>query len=177
MPLNEADTCAQLIDPQINVAGWTLSRVTREHYYRPDWEFTAGRIALRGDRAKRLPPRRVDYLRRYTDCFPIAAVEAKEECKPAVSGLEQVKIPKRWEGVISEATRTAFSQLRLYLQVKKEDGHSVTREDLQDYIKTTCDIMEKDWGKLQYWYLATEWLRWASQHQYSSLAAELLAAD
>ena len=91
MPLNEADTRAQLIDPQLNLAGWTRSQVTREHYYRPDWEYTAGRIVLRGDRAERLPPRRVDYLLHYTDSFPIAAVEAKEEGKPAVSGLEQVK--------------------------------------------------------------------------------------
>lgn len=91
MSLNEADTRAQLIDPQLNIAGWTRSQVTREHYYRPDWEYTAGRIVLRGDRAERLPPRRVDYLLRYTDSFPIAVVEAKEEGKPAISGLEQAK--------------------------------------------------------------------------------------
>lgn len=39
---------------------------------------------LRGDRAERLPPKRVDYLLRYTDSLPIAVVEAKEEGKPAV---------------------------------------------------------------------------------------------
>jgi type I restriction enzyme R subunit len=89
--LNESDTRAQLIDPLLNGAGWTRSQVTREHYYRPDWEYTAGRIVLRGDRTERLPPRRVDYLLRYTESFPIAVVEAKEEGKSAVSGLEQVK--------------------------------------------------------------------------------------
>ena len=57
MPLNEADTRAQLIDPQLNVAGWTRSQVTREHYYRTDWAYTAGKIVLRGDRAERLAPR------------------------------------------------------------------------------------------------------------------------
>lgn len=56
MPLNEADTRAQLIDPQLNVAGWTRSQVTREHYYRTDWAYTAGKIVLRGERAERLPP-------------------------------------------------------------------------------------------------------------------------
>lgn len=91
MPLNEADTRAQLIDLKLNIAGWTRSQVTREHYYRPDWAYTAGRIVLRGDRAERLPPRRVDYLLRYTDSFPIAVVEAKEESKSALAGLEQAK--------------------------------------------------------------------------------------
>jgi type I restriction enzyme R subunit len=91
MPLNEADTRAQLIDPKLNIAGWTRSQVTREQFYRTDWAYTAGRVVLRGDRAERLPPRRVDYVLRYTDSFPIAVVEAKEESKPAVAGLEQVK--------------------------------------------------------------------------------------
>jgi type I restriction enzyme R subunit len=91
MPLNEADTRAQLIDPMLNVAGWTRSRVTREHYYRPDWQYTAGRVVLRGGRADRLSPRRIDYLLRYTASFPIAIVEAKDEGKAAVVGLEQAK--------------------------------------------------------------------------------------
>jgi len=46
---------------------------------------------LRGDQAERQPPRRVDYILRYTDSFPIAVVEAKEEEKSAQSGLQQAK--------------------------------------------------------------------------------------
>ena len=91
MPLNESDTRAQLIDPQLNRGGWTRSQVTREHYYRPDWEYTPGRVVLRGGRAEREKPRIMDYLLRYTDSFPIAIVEAKAEDLPAVAGLEQVK--------------------------------------------------------------------------------------
>ena len=49
---NEADTRANLIDPKLNMAGWTRSQVTREHYYRPDFEYTAGRVVLRGDQAE-----------------------------------------------------------------------------------------------------------------------------
>lgn len=91
MLYNEADTRANLIDPQLNQAGWTRSQVTREHYYRLDHQYTAGRVVLRGDRAERQPPRRVDYLLRYTDSFPIAVVEAKAESESALSGLQQVK--------------------------------------------------------------------------------------
>lgn len=89
MSLNEADTRAQLIDPRLNRAGWTRSQVTREHYYRPDWQYTPGRVVLRGGRAQREKPRIMDYLLRYTDAFPIAAVEAKAESLPAAAGLEQ----------------------------------------------------------------------------------------
>jgi hypothetical protein len=64
------------------------SQVTREHYYQPDFESTAGRVVLRRDRAERQPPRRVDYLLRYTDSFPNAVIEAKEEGKSALSGLQ-----------------------------------------------------------------------------------------
>lgn len=46
MPPNEADPRAQLIDPQLNIAGWTRSQVTRMHYYRTDWAYTSGRIVL-----------------------------------------------------------------------------------------------------------------------------------
>ncbi|MEJ5202932.1 MAG: DEAD/DEAH box helicase family protein, partial [Anaerolineales bacterium] len=91
MPLNESDTRAQLIDPQLNRAGWTRSQVTREHYYRPDWQYTPGRVVLRGGRAEREKPRIMDYLLRYTDSFPIAVIEAKAEGVPAINGLEQAK--------------------------------------------------------------------------------------
>ncbi|MCL4266667.1 MAG: DEAD/DEAH box helicase family protein [Anaerolineae bacterium] len=99
MTYNEADTRANLIDTKLNMAGWTRSQVTREHYYRPDFEYTAGRVVLRGDRAERQPPRRVDYLLRYTDSFPIAVVEAKAEGETALSGLQQVKDYARDLGV------------------------------------------------------------------------------
>jgi type I restriction enzyme R subunit len=91
MPLNEADTRAQLIDPKLKGAGWTDSAITREHFYRRDPRYTAGRIYLVGDQARRRTPRRVDYLLRYTDAFPIAVVEAKDESHEPNAGLEQAK--------------------------------------------------------------------------------------
>jgi type I restriction enzyme R subunit len=91
MARNEADTRADLIDPRLKAAGWTSSQVTREHYYNRDHAYTAGRIHLRGDRARHGQPRRVDYLLRYTDAFPIAVVEAKAEGESAEAGFEQAK--------------------------------------------------------------------------------------
>jgi type I restriction enzyme R subunit len=91
MSRNEADTRAELIDPQLKSAGWTASQVTREHFYHRDHAYTAGRIYLRGDRAGHGQPRRADYLLRYTDAFPIAVVEAKAEGETAEAGFEQAK--------------------------------------------------------------------------------------
>jgi type I restriction enzyme R subunit len=46
MPLNEADTRAQLIEPKLQAAGWTGSQITREPFYRRDHRYTASRIYL-----------------------------------------------------------------------------------------------------------------------------------
>ena len=53
MPLNEADTRAQLIDPKLRAAGWSDSLITREHFCRRDDRYTAGRILLVGDEVQR----------------------------------------------------------------------------------------------------------------------------
>jgi len=45
MSLNEADTRILLIEPRLQAAGWRGTRVTREHYYRRDQAYTAGRIS------------------------------------------------------------------------------------------------------------------------------------
>jgi type I restriction enzyme R subunit len=99
MARNEADTRAQLIDPKLKAAGWGDSLITREHFYRRDHRYTAGRITLVGDEARRREPRRVDYLLRYTDAFPIAVIEAKDESHTHDAGLEQAKRYAREIGV------------------------------------------------------------------------------
>ena len=88
---NEADTRATLIDPKLKAAGWTDTQVFREHYYQRDYQYTQGRIILLGDRVRRGKARKVDYLLRITESFPIAVVEAKAESEPAEAGLEQAK--------------------------------------------------------------------------------------
>ena len=89
--MNEADTRANLVEPKLKAAGWTSTQVTREFYYQRDRQYTQGRIILIGNRIRRGEPRKADYLLRYTDGLPIAAVEAEPESKTAESGLEQAK--------------------------------------------------------------------------------------
>lgn len=91
MGMNEADTRANLIDPHLRAAGWTDQAVTREFYYLRDRVYAPGRVILVGAEARRAQARRVDYLLRLTDGFPIAVLEAKAEDEPAEAGLEQAK--------------------------------------------------------------------------------------
>lgn len=88
---NEADTRATLIDPRLKASGWADTQITREYYYQRDHQYAPGRIILVGDRVRRGEPRKVDYLLRITESFPIAVVEAKAESEPAEAGLEQAK--------------------------------------------------------------------------------------
>ena len=126
MALNEADTRAQLIDPQLNRCGWTRSQVTREHYYRPDVHFTPGRVVLRGGRAERDKPRIMDYLLRFTDSFPIAVVEAKAEDVPAVAGLEQAKRYARENNLL-------FAYAANGRQIIEWDGFSDTSREMGEF--------------------------------------------
>jgi len=88
---NEADTRATLIDPKLKTASWAGTQITREHYYQRDQQYTQGRVILVGDRVRRSEARKVDYLLRVSDSFPIAVVEAKSEAEAAEAGLEQAK--------------------------------------------------------------------------------------
>jgi type I restriction enzyme R subunit len=88
---NEADTRVTLIDPKLRASGWADTQITREHYYQRDQQYTQGRIILVGDRVRRGEARKVDYLLRIADAFPVAVVEAKAEAETAEAGLEQAR--------------------------------------------------------------------------------------
>jgi len=92
---NEADARATLIDPELRKAGWSDTQVTREHFYQRDKVYAPGRIVLLGNRVRRGEGRKVDYLLRITESFPIAVVEAKAESEIPEAGLEQAKVYAR----------------------------------------------------------------------------------
>jgi type I restriction enzyme R subunit len=85
MALNEADTRAKLIDPKLHGSGWTEEKVER------DKPITKGRIINEtGDRAKLKKP---DYILYYPDKsgIPIAVIEAEQEGKSPLAGMQQAK--------------------------------------------------------------------------------------
>lgn len=83
----EADTCRKHVVPKLQAAGWDND----PHSIAEQRTITDGRIIPVGKGFIRKPPKRVDYLLRYTRDFPIAVVEAKAEHKTAADGLQQAK--------------------------------------------------------------------------------------
>ena len=85
--MNEADTCRKYVVPKLQAAGWEND----PHSLTEQRSFTDGRIVIVGNKARRHPQKRVDYLLRYTRDFPIAVVEAKAAYKLPSDGLQQAK--------------------------------------------------------------------------------------
>lgn len=83
----EADTCRQWVVPKLQAAGWD----DEPHSIAEQRSITDGRIVPVGQGFTRKPPKRVDYLLRYTRDFPLAVVEAKAAYRSAADGLQQAK--------------------------------------------------------------------------------------
>lgn len=85
--MTEADTCRKFVVPKLQLAGWDND----PHSIAEQRTITDGRIIPVGPGFIRKPPKRVDYLLRYTRDFPLAIVEAKAAYKTAADGLQQAK--------------------------------------------------------------------------------------
>lgn len=83
----EADTCRKFVVPVLQKAGWD----NEPHSIAEQRTITDGRIIPVGKGFMRKPPKRVDYLLRYTRDFPLAVVEAKAAYKAAADGVQQAK--------------------------------------------------------------------------------------
>lgn len=83
----EADTCRRYVVPMLQATGWD----EEPHSIAEQRTITDGRIVPVGRGFIRRPPKRVDFLLRYTRDFPLAVVEAKAEYKSAADGLQQAK--------------------------------------------------------------------------------------
>ena len=85
--VNEADTCRKFVVPRLQAAGWD----DEPHAIAEQRSITDGRIVPVGRGFLRKPPKRVDYLLRYTRDFPLAVVEAKAGWKSAADGTQQAR--------------------------------------------------------------------------------------
>src|SRR5450756_1264856 len=83
----EADTCRKFVVPALQAAGWD----DEPHSIAEQRSITDGRIVPVGKGFIRKPPKRVDYLLRYTRDFPLAVLEAKASFKSAADGVQQAK--------------------------------------------------------------------------------------
>ena len=85
--ITEADTCRKYVLPRLIQAGWDND----PHSFTEQKTFTDGRIFMVGDKVRRRPQKRADYLLRYRRDFLIAVVEAKAAYKSPADGLQQAK--------------------------------------------------------------------------------------
>jgi type I restriction enzyme, R subunit len=85
--LSEADTCRKFVTPKLVASGWDND----PHSLAEQRSITNGRIIPVGKGFVRKPPKRVDYLLRYTRDFPLAVVEAKAAHLNAADGVQQAK--------------------------------------------------------------------------------------
>jgi type I restriction enzyme, R subunit len=83
--ITEADTCRKYVLPKLYGAGWNDDQINEQK------SFTDGRIVVVGDKARRRPSKRADYLLRYARDFTLAVVEAKAAYKLPGDGLQQAK--------------------------------------------------------------------------------------
>src|SRR6266542_4796088 len=84
---SEADTCRKYVVPKLLAAGWD----SEPHSIAEQRTITDGRVIPVGKGFVRKPPKRVDYLLRYTRDFPIAVVEAKASYKTAADAVQQAR--------------------------------------------------------------------------------------
>ena len=83
----EADTCRKFVVPMLQAAGWD----NEPHSIAEQRTITDGRIVPVGKGFIRKPPKRVDYLLRYTRDFNLAVVEAKAGYKAASDAVQQAR--------------------------------------------------------------------------------------
>jgi type I restriction enzyme, R subunit len=83
----EADTCRKLVVPKLLAAGWD----NEPHSIAEQRTITDGRVVPVGKGFIRKPPKRVDFLLRYTRDFPLAVIEAKAAYKTAADAVQQAR--------------------------------------------------------------------------------------
>jgi len=84
---NEADTCRRYVVPRLQTAGWDND----PYRINEQVTFTDGRIIVAGQRSRRRPGKRADYILRYRPDYAIAVVEAKPTYATPGEGLQQAK--------------------------------------------------------------------------------------
>lgn len=74
-------------------------------------------------------------------------------------------LSNRWSKELDDISVTAISRARDYIDAMRDNGKEVNAETIPTYIDIACTRMERNWGKNNYEYVATEWLRWAKNNK------------
>lgn len=134
--MNEADTRAELIEPQLKASGWGVvdgSRVLREYH------ITAGKIQAGGVRAK---PLIVDYILVYKN-RKIACIEAKSAETEVAEGVMQAK---QYAAKMAIDFTHAANGKEIY-----EISMSSAKEDLVSAFPTPDELWQKTFSEQNAW--------------------------
>jgi type I restriction enzyme R subunit len=129
--LTEADTCRVYVLPKLYQGGWTDEQISEQK------TFTDGRIVLAGDKVKRRPQKRADYLLRYRKDFAIAVVEAKSVYERPGDGLQQAK---------------EYAQILGLKFAYATNGHGIVEHDFLTGRDNDLDVFPSPddlWGRLR----------------------------
>ena len=91
--LTEEETKNMYITPAILKAGWELRQMRMETFFNgvkeSKYQFTPGRVIVRGDKAVRANGRKTDYILVHKNNKPLAIVEAKDTSHNLGDGMQQ----------------------------------------------------------------------------------------
>src|SRR5262249_604324 len=121
--ITEADTCRKYVLPKLYAAGWNDDQINEQK------SFTDGRIVVVGNKARRRPSKRADYLLRYARDFMLAVVEAKAAYKLPRMDFSKPRNTLKFLDLDlpTPPTATAFLSLTIQLDTSGNSKSSLRR--------------------------------------------------
>ncbi len=136
--MNEADTRAELIDKQLEAAGWATD-AAKEIRVRREYNINAGEIRASGIRTGKL---KADYVLEYKN-IKLAVVEAKSDELDVSEGVAQAKL---YAQKLRLETSFAANGKAIY-----QICHKTSTEGTVDAFPTPEQLWQKKYGKANEW--------------------------
>ena len=132
--LSERDIITKYILPAIEVSGWDKQIQIREEV-----SFTAGRIFVKGKKAKRGEKKRADIIIYYKPNIPVAVVEAKDNKHTVGAGIQQAL---EYAGILDIPVAIASNGDGFVIQYRKNCGNVVSENADLDHFPTPAELWE-----------------------------------
>ncbi len=143
--MNEAETRAELIDPQLKVSGWGVveySKVLREY------KITEGQLQSGGLRSKQL---KADYVLVYKG-IKLAVIEAKSDITEATEGVSQAKQYAEKLSLDIAYSTNGNSIYLINMRTGKEEyvNSFYTPEELWNIVYSDCDFWRDKFSSIPF---------------------------
>ena len=132
--LSERDIITKYILPAIEASGWDKQTQIREEV-----SFTAGRIFVKGKKAKRGEKKRADIIIYYKPNIPVAVVEAKDNKHTVGAGMQQAL---EYARTLDIPVAIASNGDGFVIQYRKNCGNVVSENADLDHFPTPAELWE-----------------------------------